>query len=71
MGNHPTTISQVMHPDTGEVLAFEIVANDGSVYFVATDSFWKGMRVGPFPNEAHGPLERIEIARLPAQKGEG
>lgn len=60
-----STVSQVLHPETNAVIALEIVANDGAVYFVASDPFWVGMRVGAFPSGPLGkPLERVEIARL-------
>lgn len=60
-----STVSQVLHPETGAVIALEIVANNGAVYFVASDPFWRGLRVGAFPSGPMGkPLERVEIARL-------
>ena len=65
---NPVTISQVVRP-TGQVVALEIVANDGRVYFVTNDPSWEGLRCNSFPNEKVGDvfgvrLERIEIARL-------
>lgn len=59
------TISKVIDLITAEILAFEIVANDGRVYFVTNDPSWEGMRCNPFPNESDGtPHGRVEIARL-------
>lgn len=62
----PVTICQVLHPGTNKVLALEIVANDGEIYFVTADScYFEGLRCGSFPNDGHGQqIERVEIARL-------
>lgn len=70
--NHPVTVSQVIHPATGKVLAFEIVANDGQVYFVAAPGdFFEGLRVGSYPPTFSmlrkfpgGGLERVVIGEL-------
>jgi hypothetical protein len=65
MSEHTVTVSQVLDPETGKAMAFEIVANDGKVYFVTTGGWLRGMRVGKFPNGREGqPLERVEIGRL-------
>lgn len=64
------TVSQVIHPTTGDVLALEIVANDGQTYFVAPPGdFFDGLRVNAYPNHnLNGQIdvrfERVEIARL-------
>lgn len=70
MSDTTVTVSQVIHPITREVLALEIVANDGTVYFAtAKPDIFAGLRVGPFPSLGwHGhelmQAERVEITRL-------
>lgn len=75
MSNQTVTVSQVIHPITREVLALEIVANNGMVYFAGKPGTFSGICVGPFPSVGwigheegasltHMPAERVEIARL-------
>jgi hypothetical protein len=60
-----STVSRVIHPDTGKTLALEIADNYGGVYFMAADKYWAGLRAGAFPNQSTGkPFPREEIARL-------
>lgn len=66
MTTHKVTVSQVIHPTTNEVMALEIAANDGKVYWLTDDPFWEGMRVGPFPRSSKGEPRRVVIAALPA-----
>lgn len=66
---NPITVSEVRHPETNELLAFEIVANDGRTYFVSNDRFCKGMLCEGYPRifvEGRGYVrpERVEIARM-------
>lgn len=59
-------VCKVLDAD-GEVIAIEITDNAGQQYFVATDPFWEGVRLGTVPASRDGPLKRVEIARLPTQ----
>lgn len=67
---HNVTVSQVIHPNTGKVLALEIVDNTGRVWFVAPPGdFFDGLRGDAYPNhnlngEIDARFERVEIARL-------
>lgn len=70
MNKHTVTVSQVLHPETNEVLAFEIVASDGNVYYAERPGGnLEGMRCNAFPSFGwrDGQLlvcPRVEIARL-------
>jgi hypothetical protein len=67
---HTVTISQVLHPETGKVLALAITANDGQMYFASDDMMlMRGLLCGRYPRifvEGKGYVqpEYVEIARL-------
>lgn len=63
------TISEVTHPETNEVLGYEIVSNIGNIYFIAASSRYEDLRSGEFPNGNFGGMfgarfDRREIAQL-------
>ena len=68
--NSPVIISRIIHPETNEVLAFEIVDNEGKTFYCERPGgALEGMRFGKFPNynSERGiglPMARVEIARL-------
>lgn len=66
MKDKDVVVSGVVHPTTGEVLALEIVTNDGQVYFAAKPgNVFEGMIAGEFPNDKNGVrFDRVEMARL-------
>lgn len=63
---HTVTVSQVMHPTTGEVVAIEIVDNTGRTWFVAPPGdFFDGLRGNAYPTDENGfPLKRVEKMRM-------
>ena len=70
MTEHVVTVSKVLHPDTGAVLALEIVDNTGRVFFAAPPGdFYDGLRANTYPNHNlnghyNVRFERVVIARL-------
>lgn len=69
------TVSEVVHPETDEVLGIEIVSNIGNVYFLAANPRYLDLREGPFPNGNFGGMidarfERRIIAKLEPKEKE-
>lgn len=62
---HPTIIFEVTHPETGEILGYEIIDNIKNIYFVSRSAQWEGLRSGEFPNDDLGRrFPRRKIVRL-------